>query len=222
MLSLLLVLASLGPPSLDQGPAPAPVVSASDAATPAPKLAPEASRLGVVGLVGGMGSRAQAAFITGVGVRFGLRDRTEDALMLMPALAVVAGVMYGSQAGFSAWFEGRFELMGARPGGLLVPAVEGWLSGGVLLVGFDGHVERSALGGNYDSFARPYGSIGLGWNWLPGARDQARIAPRDVGQALLFVALLPIIFAGRVELRVTPALRPGEALDVALVVGFGF
>jgi hypothetical protein len=179
----------------------------------------DGSRFGMVALAGGTGGPQNSGMIGGLGVRAGLRQRDASPLMFMPALAVLGGATYGT-GGLQPWAEARLELMAARHGGTLLPAVHGFLSTGFTVARVDQPTFRPPLGGRPDP-VRPYLGVGGGWNWLPFKNEQSASRFAWSGGVVL-MALLPVIFAGRVELRVTPGLKPGESAELALVGGVGF
>src|SRR5687767_14119494 len=69
---------------------------------------------------------------------------------------------------------------------------------------------------------RPYVALGFGWNWLLENRS-VFFAPRSPQDALLyplFLLVLPLLFAGRVELRYTAS--PGDGRDfLSVMLGAG-
>jgi hypothetical protein len=146
----------------------------------------------------------------GFGARFGLRER-KPSFMFMPAIATAAGIELGAHALVHPWVELRLELMGARPGGLLVPAVHGVVSGGISV---RPHVGEPLEGGV--NIFRPYVGVGAGWNWWPGPQSNLTQAG-----ALILSTVAPIIMAGRLELRLVPATNPRESSEVAVLVGVG-
>lgn len=195
-------------------PGPTTVVATDDWAESEPEVG--GSRLGVIAYVAGKVGATRPGVVAGLGVRFGLRERAPEPFMFMPALAVVGGLAWDS-SGPQPWGEVRLELMGARGGGVLQPAFHGSVSAGV---GFRPGASRGALeplsGTAGPSVARPYGGIGTGWNWVPRNRGAL-----DAGLVSLMVAV-PLIFAGRVELRVAPPLSDADSTEVSALFGTGF
>jgi hypothetical protein len=79
---------------------------------------------------------------------------------------------------------------------------------------------------------RPHAAAGLGWKWFPeaGGADLGRAFtafadPRTWPLALVGLAVIPMIFLGRIELRYTAAPLgdgfPGAPDMVSLVAGIG-
>ncbi|MBK7864571.1 MAG: hypothetical protein IPJ65_39415 [Archangiaceae bacterium] len=172
------------------------------------------SRFGIAAVLGVTAGTVTPAGIAGIGLRTGLLPR-RDQTMFMPALTTQVGVSFGP-GGLQPWLEERLELMAARPGGLLQPVVHGFVSLGTTLRPVVGAPLLPPLGGPAP-FMRPYVALGGGWNWLP-----EKLSTFAFSGGVLLLGLLPVIFAGHLEVRLTPSLRPGESTDVALVAGLGF
>ncbi len=177
------------------------------------------SRWGAIGFVAGKVNPQGAGLAGGLGVRYGLRERTTEPMMFMPALGLVAGFTW-DRTGLQPSAEVRLELMGARPGGALMTAFGGWVSTGVeLRPSLFGRLPmQPPLQGHQPgpSPVRPYLGFGSGWNWMP------RGAPSPTGKTLVvWLFLLPVIIAGRVELRVSPPMTSADSTELTLMVGCG-
>jgi hypothetical protein len=215
------------PPPRPPAPAtePAPPVSSTaeisdDLQERGPAGNPNGSRFGVIAYaaVGGT-SGVGPGVLGGLGMRFGLRERSEEPVMFMPALGLVGGVLW-DPAGLKPWAEVRFEAMGAVNGGVLQPAWHGWLSAGFAFRSLIGSADMTRQAAA--PVARPYFGAGTGWNWLPGGGSGGGLNLGGSAQAaIVAAAVLTFVFAGRVELRVAPPLDQAGT-EVTLLFGVGF
>lgn len=197
---------------------------------------PRGSRFGVIAVVEGKAGTSGVAALAGMGMRVGFRERTSDEVMFMPAGAMLGGAEVAPGGFWSGWIETRVELMGARHGGTLQPAIHGYFSGGVSLA--QRGYTLSPLGGSSDSplIVRPYFGTGGGWNWVPqsgGGGGGGGFSLGGLGSGVgnpagllavvvIAIAAIPLILAGRIEVRVLPPILPGQQLEVFAVTGFGF
>lgn len=175
------------------------------------------SRLGIVAYVAGKAGTTGAGVVAGVGVRVGLRERAPEPFMFMPALAIVGGIAWDA-GGPQPWCEVRAEVMGARGGGVLQPAFHGFVSVGTAVRAWAPPVVAQPLTGLASpSVVRPYAGLGTGWNWVPRGNG----SNGDLGLLAMSIGL-PVIFAGRVELRVAPPLNDADSTEVSALFGTGF
>jgi hypothetical protein len=197
----------------------------------------DGSRFGVVAYYAGKVSNQGLGLLGGLGVRVGLRQRNSDEMMLMPVLALVGGAIWDTH-GVKPWVEQRFELMAARRGGVLLPAYHGWFATGLQFGPTNYSPEPDEARVGEPNMARPYASVGFGWNWLPtggsepggdpGLWNLASLANGNVGAvslaaaAIIAIAVTAVVFAGRVEVRLIPGFRAGEPTEVAFMIGAGF
>jgi hypothetical protein len=180
--------------------APAPEVSA----TPAPPTdRGRLARFGVIGVLGGevvqplSHGTTRGGVRVGVGPRFSLRPRTDEAHQVVPSLGLVFGV--SGIARRPAFFsELRLELgLASSP---TITQTNFNLYG---LAGIES-----------DGRAIPYVGLGVGWNWLP---DNPRwlIAPIAIGGGLGLLGGLPLLQLSGLVLA-TPLLAVPLALGVML------
>lgn len=154
----------------------------------------------------------------GLGARYGLRPRVLEHRMLMPGIALVAGASY-VPLGFRPFLETRGELMSVSPGGPLQPNF-------VVYVGTGAGTTPLAKGRPFS--IQPHVSLGIGWNWLPTGSWGSGWGNLGGGSGYGLLALpaalaiIGVVFAGRIEVRYTarPVTGPGSDF-FSVMIGVG-
>lgn len=179
-----------------------------------------ASRAGFVGVFGIFAGSANFGLIGGAGLRIGLLEPKPDTFQFMPAIALVGGAVVGV-TGVDGWLETRLEVMGVGGAPLLQPSFHGYISTGVTFVRpFQQPLASSPLVASTLP-VRPYAGLGTGWNWAPRGSGGGWFSGGDAKGAIALAVVMAFVLAGRVELRVTPQLKPGEGSAFSVVFGVG-
>jgi hypothetical protein len=186
-------------------------------ATPDP-LRPPRTRADVVG----------ASVTTGVGFRYGFKERVADRGVWMPAFAVLGGTSFNLES-LSPFLETRLEYLYVTPGGPLQPNFEVYATSGV---------NTTPIGRAAPLSLQPHVGLGLGWNWRPrggggggggwggGWGNLGGLGGGGGAAAALAIpvalAIVGMVFAGRVEVRYTARPLSGPGNDfVSVMFGLG-
>lgn len=186
--------------------------------TPAPASVStglDVSRFGVVALLGvdwSVAGSSPSGLRFGLGGRMALVPRDGGGDAWLPAVALLGGGLLGSAGGIFG--EARLEWLEVSAGGPCQPAVS--------LYGLGGVQGASTLRGGLG--AAPYLGLGFGWDVSPQHSPLPfSIGPGSWEGLLVGLVLLPVIFAGRIELRYYwPSASAGLPGGLNLLVGFGF
>ncbi|MFT3713272.1 MAG: hypothetical protein QM817_36920 [Archangium sp.] len=189
----------------------------------------------------------QARGRVGIGARVSLLERNPTGeLETLPTVAFLAG--YAGRlvdaTDHRVFGEGRFELLVSRPRGMLGPVFTAYLLSGVDLlvggpalgaqpyfgagVGWDGNPfngkpgAKASLGNGLGQFASGlFRGIG-GGGGIGAAAAIALVPVIIVGAAVVAVAIVTYICAGRFEVRYHPWSSRSAQPTVSMLIGYGF
>lgn len=218
-------------PSPEQPPAPPPEPSAARRAGYDDEIRGEApwegSRFGVAGRLAGAAtflsttdSVGLGSVLAGVGVRYSLRQRHENASTYGPAVAVLLDGQLGGGDALSFWSvgaEGRLEFVCVTAGDLFQPFFNVWVSAGVnAWYDQDKRLSPSVWAG-----------VGLGWNvfalrrWLPEGfgGGTSGFSAANAGPGLIVASIFGVILGmlhGEARIEQTASGRTAYHLIVGL------